>query len=71
MSKHTNDRIESGQLKQEFMLPIWITNSGIESQNVKVTFEELPAMLKELVSIADRLATLNFSDQRGDDETDE
>jgi len=53
------------------MLPIWITNSGIESQNVKVTFEELPAMLKELVSIADRLATLNFSDQRGDDETDE
>lgn len=57
ITKHFDDRIKKGQIEEGIILPVWITNTGLESQNKKVSFEELAAMLKELSSVAESLSS--------------
>lgn len=56
LSKHVEAKIAKGELPGDSLLPVWITNNGIESSMVALTFNELIDLLKDLGEVAQKLS---------------
>lgn len=46
--RHADDRIELGELPAEGSMPIWLSETGIHSSRVALSYEELAELLTEL-----------------------
>ncbi len=57
-SKHIEDKLSNGQDLNNILLPIWITNIGIESPKAVLSFNELVELLTELGETAQHLSAL-------------
>lgn len=53
--KHTASCIQSGQCKPEETIPLWLSNSGIESFQVSISYAEAAQVLREICQVADKL----------------
>jgi hypothetical protein len=51
-SKHMADRIKKGEIPPEATSAIWLTNTGLESKNTVLSFDELLELLLELANTA-------------------
>jgi len=52
LSKHVSERIVKGQLPSDIILPVWITNDGLQSPVDRLSFFELFDLLKDLGKMA-------------------
>ena len=53
--KHVGKCIESGQCTEEDTLPLWLSNAGLESFGIRVTYSEAAEILADVATLADRL----------------
>ncbi|MDT8419517.1 MAG: hypothetical protein RQ754_03735 [Desulfuromonadales bacterium] len=53
ISKHANQELGRGTIPDNLSTPIWLTNTGIESHDAALSFEELSELLKELAGVAE------------------
>ena len=51
--KHVEKRIANGQLPEDTISPVWLTNRGIECTDGRVTFEETADILRDLAKWAE------------------
>jgi DNA-directed RNA polymerase subunit RPC12/RpoP len=56
VSKHMNKEIRGGQIPTEATAAIWITNHGLESKGVRLSFDELLATLRQMDRVAEELS---------------
>jgi|CXWL01.1.fsa_nt_gi hypothetical protein len=62
--KHTGKCIDAGQCTPEHTIPLWLSNAGIESFQVSVSYAEAAQILKEICGVADKLQNpRNFIEQ--------
>ena len=54
-SKHAESVIKSGQMLENATIPVWLTNTGLESHNAKLTYHETGEILKHLAEWAQAL----------------
>ena len=59
LSKHFEETIAQGQLPENNIIPMWITNSGLYSDVVGVNFDELVELLQDLGDLANMLSNPN------------
>ena len=59
-TKHIDDLISKGQLPENWTIPIWLTNEGLECTEARLSFEEFADMLIELSNIAEKLSKLQL-----------
>ena len=53
--KHVESRIENGQMIAGATVPVWLTNSGLQSVDAALTYAETAELLKDLAKYADAL----------------
>jgi hypothetical protein len=53
--KHTASCIRSGQCRPEHTIPLWLSNNGLESFNVSVSYDEAAETLRSLCKLAGEL----------------
>ncbi|MGH9448737.1 MAG: hypothetical protein ACRD3O_23930, partial [Terriglobia bacterium] len=53
--KHVESRIENNQIIQGATVPVWLTNSGLQSVDASLGYGETAELLKELAKYADAL----------------
>jgi hypothetical protein len=53
--KHTASAVRSGQCKPEHTLPLWLTNEGLSSFGLAVTYQEAAAVLGDIARLADAM----------------
>ena len=51
--KHVGHCVNSGQCKEEDTLPLWLTNEGLTSFGIKVSFSEASEILIDVAKLAD------------------
>lgn len=59
-SKHAEGIIRKGSLNEDYTIPMWITNEGLESPRAFLSFQELKEVLLEESSIANKIADLSI-----------
>lgn len=53
--KHLSSCVESGQCSDADVVPLWLTNTGLNSFGSSVTFNEVTEVVRDLARLADRL----------------
>ena len=53
--KHVGHCVNSGQCKEEDTLPLWLTNEGLSSFDIKVSFSEASEILIDVAKLSDLL----------------
>lgn len=56
ISKHANKELWRGNIPENLSVPIWLTNTGIESHDTVLSFTEFAELMKELARIAEVLS---------------
>lgn len=56
LSKHVAERISEGKLPEESILPVYITNNGLETHATYLNFNELVELLQDLGEMALKLS---------------
>jgi hypothetical protein len=69
-TKHVESMIADGNMAADSTLPVWLTNDGIQSNEVAVTFDELADILENIILWARRFrdpAAMKEAIERGED----
>lgn len=56
LSKHMDTTIAAGQLPEDSIIPVWLTNDGLQSHVAALSFAELAKLLEDLGKIANKLS---------------
>jgi hypothetical protein len=51
--KHTSSCVESGQCEEIHSIPLWLSNEGIESYGISVTFREVAEVVRDIAKLAE------------------
>ena len=50
--KHTSSCVESGQCEEIQSIPLWLTNDGLASYDMSVTFDEVAEVVRDIAKLA-------------------
>ena len=62
--KHVESRIENGQLPSGANVPVWLSNSGLQSVDAEMTYAETAEILKDVAKWADILQHPNSAPEK-------